>query len=196
MVPDADVTFAQEAYEVEVDGGSRVRVMSADQVLVPWPAAPLRSRSRRSVRVRVMGHGAESDWSEPVTVEAGLLSPDDWKARFVSPLALGALGAPAPILGGTCKCGRRGARPAVRDRPRRLHRDSERPAGRRRRARARLDELPHRLRYQTYDVTDLVREGDNELEVLLGNGWFRGRLGWGDRRACTASGSRCSRNSR
>ncbi len=41
----------------------------------------------------------------------------------------------------------------------------------------------HRLRYQTYDVTDLIREGDNELEVLLGNGWFRGRLGWGDRRA-------------
>ena len=41
----------------------------------------------------------------------------------------------------------------------------------------------HRLRYQTYDVTDLVREGDNELEVLLGNGWFRGRLGWGNRRA-------------
>ena len=28
-----------------------------------------------------------------------------------------------------------------------------------------------------------MREGANELEVLLGNGWFRGRLGWGDRRA-------------
>ncbi len=40
-----------------------------------------------------------------------------------------------------------------------------------------------RLRYQTYDVTDLVRGGANELEVLLGNGWFRGRLGWGHRRA-------------
>jgi alpha-L-rhamnosidase len=40
-----------------------------------------------------------------------------------------------------------------------------------------------RLRYQTYDVTELVREGANELEVLLGNGWFRGRLGWGHRRA-------------
>ena len=40
-----------------------------------------------------------------------------------------------------------------------------------------------RLRYQTYDVTDLVREGGNELEVLLGNGWYPGRLSWGGRRA-------------
>ncbi|MGH3102213.1 MAG: family 78 glycoside hydrolase catalytic domain, partial [Thermoleophilia bacterium] len=40
----------------------------------------------------------------------------------------------------------------------------------------------HRLRYQTYDVTDLVREGGNDLDVLLGNGWYRGRLGWDGRR--------------
>ena len=32
-------------------------------------------------------------------------------------------------------------------------------------------------------MTALVHEGANELEVLLGNGWFRGRLGWGHRRA-------------
>ena len=44
------------------------------------------------------------------------------------------------------------------------------------------------LRYQTYDVTDLLAE-QNRLEVWLGNGWYRGRLGfdggkadrWGDR---------------
>ena len=33
------------------------------------------------------------------------------------------------------------------------------------------------LRYQTYDVTDLIR-GENRLEVWLGNGWYRGRLGF------------------
>jgi hypothetical protein len=41
----------------------------------------------------------------------------------------------------------------------------------------------HRLRYQTYDVTPLLREGENKLEVLLGNGWFRGHLAGGGRRA-------------
>ena len=54
----------------------------------------------------------------------------------------------------------------------------------------------HRLRYQTYDVTSLVRSGSNELEVLLGNGWFRGRLGWSGDRRTTATGWRCSRSSR
>jgi len=39
-----------------------------------------------------------------------------------------------------------------------------------------------RLRYATYDVTGLV-ETNNVLGVALGNGWFRGRLGWGGRSA-------------
>ncbi|HEY5880778.1 MAG TPA: family 78 glycoside hydrolase catalytic domain [Nakamurella sp.] len=37
-----------------------------------------------------------------------------------------------------------------------------------------------RLRYRSYDVTDLVRAADGPvvLGLELGNGWFRGRLGW------------------
>ena len=37
-----------------------------------------------------------------------------------------------------------------------------------------------RLQYQTYDVTELVKEGEeNEISVLLGKGWYRSRLvGW------------------
>ncbi|MFP3416066.1 alpha-L-rhamnosidase N-terminal domain-containing protein, partial [Bacillus sp. SIMBA_074] len=34
----------------------------------------------------------------------------------------------------------------------------------------------HRIRFHTYDVTPLVREGANELSVILGNGWYRGRV--------------------
>ncbi|MNO14200.1 Bacterial alpha-L-rhamnosidase [compost metagenome] len=34
-----------------------------------------------------------------------------------------------------------------------------------------------RLQYQTYDVTHLVQKGDNAIGVILGDGWFRGRLG-------------------
>lgn len=33
------------------------------------------------------------------------------------------------------------------------------------------------LRYQTYDITQMVRSGDNEISVLLGNGWALGRFG-------------------
>jgi alpha-L-rhamnosidase len=39
-----------------------------------------------------------------------------------------------------------------------------------------------RLRYRTYDVTDLLASTDDKAPIVLGlalgNGWFRGRLGW------------------
>ncbi len=34
-----------------------------------------------------------------------------------------------------------------------------------------------RIQYQTYDVTDLVREGANALGVTLGHGWYAGKIG-------------------
>src|SRR4051812_7777486 len=81
--------YRQSAYEVEVRraGGVPVvvRVTSDEQVLVPWPVAPLTSREGATVRVRVRGEDDWSPWSEPAVVEAGLLAPGDWTARFVSP---------------------------------------------------------------------------------------------------------------
>ncbi len=35
----------------------------------------------------------------------------------------------------------------------------------------------HRLCVQCYDVSSLVQEGENELTVLLGDGWYRGSVG-------------------
>lgn len=34
-----------------------------------------------------------------------------------------------------------------------------------------------RVQYQAYDVTDLVREGENAIGAILGDGWYAGRLG-------------------
>ncbi len=37
-----------------------------------------------------------------------------------------------------------------------------------------------RISYQTYDVTDLLTPGENTLEILLADGWYRGSTGaWG-----------------
>ncbi len=36
----------------------------------------------------------------------------------------------------------------------------------------------HRLQYQTYDVTGLVRQGENVVGALLGDGWYRGYMGF------------------
>jgi alpha-L-rhamnosidase len=187
ILPRADAGFAQEAYEVELTRGGRseiVKVAGAEQVLVPWPAEPLASREAVTVRVRVSGAGVESDWSESATVEAGLLEPGDWSARFISPREIAGIGAPAPLLRGQLEL----PGPVARAR---LYATAHGVYEARLNGRRVGDEIlapgwtsyHHRLRYQTYDVSDLLQPGANELEFLLGNGWFRGRLGWGDRRA-------------
>ena len=38
----------------------------------------------------------------------------------------------------------------------------------------------HWLQYQTYDLTDVLNEGENTVEVLLGNGMYKGRFGFRD----------------
>ncbi|WP_165444028.1 family 78 glycoside hydrolase catalytic domain [Lachnoclostridium sp. Marseille-P6806] len=34
------------------------------------------------------------------------------------------------------------------------------------------------LQYQTYDIAGLLREGENTLDIWLGNGWYKGRFGY------------------
>jgi alpha-L-rhamnosidase len=35
-----------------------------------------------------------------------------------------------------------------------------------------------RLSYQTYDVSGLLRDGENSIEIWLGDGWYRSRMMW------------------
>ena len=36
----------------------------------------------------------------------------------------------------------------------------------------------HTLEYQTYDVTSLIQEGENDFSMLVGKGWYAGALGF------------------
>jgi alpha-L-rhamnosidase len=179
-----DPEWRQNAYEFELNGATTVRVESAEQVLVPWPFDPLPSRARATVRVRVASGGRWSGWSPPADVETGLLDAGDWTARFVSPRTLGGVGAPAPVLTRTVDL--RGGIASARLYVTALGTYTATLNG------ARVgDEVldpgwtsyHHRLRYRTHDVTALLRDGENRLDVLLGNGWYRGRLGWNGKRA-------------
>ncbi|WP_432487939.1 family 78 glycoside hydrolase catalytic domain [Kineococcus sp. SYSU DK018] len=190
---DVPATWEQSAYEVRVTplppvpgaepprSWSSGRVDSGDSVLVPWPAAPLRSRERVRVEVRLWGQDAEpTSFSRPLVLEAGLLAPSDWTAVPVGPDW--------------------DEDPGVDHRPALLRREFPLPGPV---ARARLhvtahglhevevngervgDEVlapgwtsySHRLRHRTHDVTHLVREGGNAVGAWLADGWYRGRFG-------------------
>ena len=43
-------------------------------------------------------------------------------------------------------------------------------------------QYPRRLQVQTYDVADFLVDGENEIIVSIGDGWWRGCLGWNMRR--------------
>jgi alpha-L-rhamnosidase len=179
--------FEQTAYEVElagVRGGGPVRVESNAQVLVPWPFAPLGSRERATVRVRVGSGGRWSDWSEVAEVEAGLLDPSDWTAGFVTPTEVGGLGSPAPLVRGEFAVRGPVARARLYTTALGVYeaRLNGQPVG---------DEIlapgwttyPKRLCYQSFDVTPVLVQGTNTFDAILGNGWYRGQLTWLKRRA-------------
>ena len=149
-----------------------------------WPAAPLQSRERAAVRVRVAGE--DGAWSERSRA-------DDRRSRTARAFRLECAarrcrlaGGPAsPTTGAPHSCA-----PTSRSAPGS--------------SRARLYATAHglyeaelngsrvgddalspgwtvyrqRLRYYTYDVTDLLHPGPNAIGAWLGDGWYRGRLGW------------------
>ncbi|MCZ0997503.1 glycoside hydrolase family 78 protein [Streptomyces mirabilis] len=186
-VPRADADYSQTAYEIEVlRGGTAVtyQVESAEQVLVPWPAPPLASREHAAVRVRVACDGQWGEWGQRAVVEAGLLDADDWTADFVSPVGIGGQRMPAPVLSGALDVPGEIRRARLYATAHGLYvatlngrrvGDMVLAPG--------WTSYEHRLRYQTYDVTELVKRGRNVLDVLLGNGWYRGRLGFNRERA-------------
>ena len=146
----------------------------------------LQSGQRYHWQVRAWdGGGTASAWSAPAWWEMGLLEPSDWKASWIEPDLPEDVktSGPAPLLRHSFKLG------GVVERARayvtshglyELHLNGRRVG----------DQLftpgwtsyNKRLQYQTYDVTSLLKTGDNVVGVLLGNGWYRGNLAWEDRR--------------
>ncbi|MFD3589834.1 family 78 glycoside hydrolase catalytic domain [Streptomyces sp. NPDC058683] len=180
--------WCQTAYEIRLTEEhrevGRTHRRSAESVFVPWPGGPLTSRRRVEVAVRVWGPDGDgpTPWSDPLTVEAGLLEPSDWSADMVSPARPEPVGRhlPPPVLRGTF-------RPRGPVTSGRLYATAHGVYEAELNGIRTDDQVlapgwthyPERLRYQTHDITGLLRDGDNEIRVLLADGWFRGRLGFG-----------------
>ncbi|MGN0424048.1 MAG: family 78 glycoside hydrolase catalytic domain [Acetatifactor sp.] len=150
---------------------------------VQYAGESLKSRSACFWKVRLWDENDQpGDWSEEACFELGLLSPTDWQAKWITGnykvnqkqrypvdcfrkrfsvadvkkarLYITACGLYEAKLGGV-KVGNFCMAPGHTD-------------------------YRKRVQYQTYDVTKLLKDGENELTVQLADGWYRGSCGaWG-----------------
>ncbi len=184
--------WVQSAYELELGLNeeqlvSYGRTESGEQLLQPWPAPPLASRQRVAARVRVWGTDDDgpSEWSPVAYVEAGLLTRADWQAAMIQPAWDEASEDTEPAfrlsrtfeLKGTVASARlyssaHGVYVASIN-GRRVGRDVLAPG---------WTSYHHRLRYQAYDVTDYLQPGANIIGLELADGWWRGNLGFQEKR--------------
>jgi alpha-L-rhamnosidase len=162
------------------------QVRSDQSAHVVYEGPTLASRQRYFWRVQVWdGAGQQSPWSEVAFWEMSLLTPSDWQAAWITP---------------------DWDEDTTRPQPAPLLRKAFRLRGTVRQARAYVTSLglyelelngqrvgdevltpgwtsyDTRLQYQTYDVTAHLRTGENAIGVALGDGWYRGYIGFSGQR--------------
>ena len=150
---------------------------------VPYAGKKLNSRDRVFWKVRLWDeNGVSGDWSDEAFFELGLLSPSDWKAKWITGNYRVDRKQRYPV-----DCFRK-AFQAETVKKARLYitacglyeaRINGQKAGTFVLAPGHTD-YRKRVQYQTYDVTDLVKSGENAITVQLADGWYRGSCGaWG-----------------
>ena len=172
----------QHAYQVRTDDGFDTgRVESAVQSFVRVPVFD-RARRFAGAQVRVWTDQGESEWSDPVALESGLLGEGDWTARWIG-VAEESRGAPgsrgawwvrtsfevAPFGRSRLYVSALGLYEAFIDGQR--VGDAELTPG--------YTQYRARVQYQAFDVGPLLRPGPGPhvLAVLLADGWYRGQVG-------------------
>ena len=162
------------------------KVASSESVHHAYGGPALESSSRYDWRVRVWDAADQSSaWSRPAYWEMGLLDAADWQVDWITPAWEDELSAspPAPMLRGTFEAARsiRSARAYVTSLGLYEMAINGRRVG---------DALftpgwtayRHRIQYQIYDVTEHLRQGVNAVGVTLGDGWYRGVIGFAQQR--------------
>ncbi|KAI0876440.1 extracellular glycosyl hydrolase family 78 protein [Hypoxylon argillaceum] len=188
--------WSQSGYSIEVSQQGKATVFdfeSSESVLVDWPTVALRSAESATVRVRAYGEdsGIDTDWSEAVPVETGLLADEDWSgvqmiaanktteqnATHQPILLRKAFSLGSHISSARLYVTAYGLYEAFLNGER--VGDAVLAPG--------WQSYNHRLVYDTYDVTERIQTGANSIGIQVGEGWYAGRIGfdtsrniWGD----------------
>lgn len=157
------------------------KILSDQSVHIPYAGKPLLSAEKYYWRVRVWDNfGRVSAWSDTAFWQMGLLSPADWKAKWIrltkkeaaslqpSPLFRKEFISQKKIASATAFISSHGLYEAFINNQR--IGDAYLTPG--------WTSYKKRLQYQVYDVTSLLIKGNNAVGITLGSGWYRSRLGW------------------
>lgn len=151
---------------------------------IEYRGQPLVSRERCYWKVRVWDQDGRSPSSEIAEWTMGLLQPADWSAKWIS-VASDSSGQPAmplaaPYLRKDFALGHRVQRATLYATALGLYQidiNGQRvgdhvfaPD---------WTDYRKRVRYQAYDVTRLLKSGDNTIGAMLANGWYSGHIGNG-----------------
>jgi alpha-L-rhamnosidase len=150
-------------------------------VLVPYKGPALKARTRYWWKVQAWdADGYSEGWSEAAWFETGLMD-EGWQARWIS--------AERNPAGEVCPLLRREFAVEGAVRSARIYATAKGVYRLWLNGKVVGDDLmtpgwtvyARRIQYQTYDVTKMLKEGENALGAMLGRGWYSGQLGWDNR---------------
>ncbi|GAA4322473.1 alpha-L-rhamnosidase [Mucilaginibacter gynuensis] len=180
----------QTAYEIKaggVQGGKTLwqsGKVTADQSLyIPYQGTDLKAGEQYYWQVRIWdNNGRVSPWSAKATWRMGLLTPADWKAKWIGPGYAGdVVGKPSPLMRKSISLTKK-VKSAVAYVT--SHGFYEAQINGKKVGDAYLTpgwtSYNKRLQYQVYDVTNMLLPGENAIGAELGSGWYRSPLGPGN----------------
>ena len=175
----------QLAYQIEVKNGKEVvwnsgRVNSDSSVMVIYKGNTLISNTTYTWHVKVWDQNNVSPaWSKEASFSTGYFNTNDWKAQWIMPGFEEAQNRPSPLFRKQFNAVKKIKSAVVFITSHGMY---EASINGKRVGDAYLTpgwtSYNKRLQYQRYDVTNLVSTGQNVVGVTLGNGWYRGIIGF------------------
>jgi alpha-L-rhamnosidase len=153
---------------------------SSNSVLIPYEGGALQPNTKYFWQVKVKDNkGNDSGWSPVYSWRMGLLKTGDWSAKWITSSLADTISGPSPMFRKvfTSHGGVKAATAFItahgvfeaRLNGKRIGKDYLSPG---------WTSYSKRLLYHAYDVTSMITTGQNAIGFTLGDGWYRGFIGF------------------
>ena len=180
----SDEPMAQTAREIQVASSRKLlkkgsadlwdigKVTTDGQIMVPYAGSPLKSRQLCWWRVRVWDDkGNVSDWSEPQRFAVGIINDDIIDGSFIG---MASENGAAPLLRQTFSVKKAGRTAFLHVNSLGYHEAfiNGEPVSDAVLSPA-VSQMDKRTLINTYDVTDMLHDGENEIVLWTAQGWYK-----------------------